>query len=76
MATSIVGGLVEAGHPADCIRAADPFPESIERLQQIAPVDVCSDNREAARGADVIILAVKPQVMAEVCRGIAEAVTA
>ncbi|MBT5007750.1 MAG: pyrroline-5-carboxylate reductase, partial [Halieaceae bacterium] len=76
MATSIVGGLVEAGHPADCIRAADPFPESIERLQQIAPVHVCSDNREAARGADVIILAVKPQVMAEVCRGIAEAVTA
>ncbi|TDG15680.1 pyrroline-5-carboxylate reductase [Seongchinamella unica] len=70
MATSIVGGLVEAGHPADHIRAADPFPESLERLQQVAPVHACTSNHEAAAGADVIILAVKPQVMAEVCTGI------
>lgn len=75
MATSIVGGLVEAGHPADQIRAADPFPESIERLQQVAPINACADNQEAARGADVIILAVKPQVMAEVCLGIAGSLT-
>ena len=71
MATSIAGGLVEAGHPADQIRAADPFPESLQRLQQVAPVIACTNNSDAARDADVIILAVKPQVMADVCRGIA-----
>jgi pyrroline-5-carboxylate reductase len=34
------------------------------------------DNVAAVAGADVVILAVKPQVMADVCRGIAAAVTA
>ncbi|MEP5567368.1 MAG: pyrroline-5-carboxylate reductase [Halioglobus sp.] len=75
MATSIVGGLVDAGHPADHIRAADPFAESLERLQKVAPINACANNQEAAHGADVIILAVKPQVMADVCRGIADPVT-
>ena len=76
MATSIVGGLVEAGHPADQIRAADPFPESLERLQQVAPVVACDNNNEAVAEADVVILAVKPQVMAEVCTGISSSLGA
>ena len=71
MASSIVGGLVEAGHPAQRIRAADPYPASLERLAEIAPITVCNDNAEAARGADIIILAVKPQVMGEALESIA-----
>lgn len=73
MAGSIVGGLVESGHPAEHICAADPFPASLERLRDIAPVRLCKDNAEAATGADVIILAVKPQVMAEATESIAAA---
>ncbi len=76
MASSIIGGLVESGQPAARIRAADPFPESLQRLEEIAPVMTSSENAEAVAGADVVILAVKPQVMATVCQGIAEAVTA
>lgn len=76
MASSIVGGLVESGHPAERIHAADPFPESLERLQAVAPVKVFSDNAAAAEGADVVILAIKPQVMAEACESIASAVAA
>ena len=75
MATSIVGGLIDAGQPAASIRAADPFPDSLERLQQVAPIVACKDNNLAATGADVIILAVKPQVMANVCQGIAASLT-
>jgi len=75
MASSIVGGLVDSGHPAGLIRAADPHPPSLERLREIAPVETCSSNSEAVAGADVVILAVKPQVMAEVCDSIAEAVS-
>jgi pyrroline-5-carboxylate reductase len=71
MASSIVGGLVEAGHPAQRIRAADPYPASLEHLATIAPVRTCSDNAEAAEGADILILAVKPQVMAEAMTSIA-----
>ena len=74
MASSIIGGLIESGHPAQCISAADPFAASLERLQEIAPVAIYSDNAEAVANADVIILAVKPQVMAEATDTIASAV--
>jgi len=76
MAGSIVGGLIESGHPANRISAADPFPVSLERLREIAPVAVFSDNSAAVSGADIIILAVKPQVMGEATDSIAAAVKA
>ena len=74
MASSIIGGLVESGHPAQRISAADPFPASLEALRQIAPVAVYDDNRQAIADADVIILAVKPQVMADATTAIARQV--
>jgi len=74
MASSIIGGLVESGHPPQRISAADPFPDSLQRLQAIAPVAVSSDNAQTVAEADVVILAVKPQVMAEALDSIAEAV--
>ena len=76
MASSIIGGLVESGHPAQSISAADPFPASLERLQEIAAVAVSSDNAEAVAEADVVILAVKPQVMAAATDSIAAATQA
>jgi pyrroline-5-carboxylate reductase len=76
MASSIVGGLIDSGHPAGSIRAADPYPASLENLRAIAPVATFDNNADAVAGADVVILAVKPQVMAEVCESIAGAVAA
>jgi pyrroline-5-carboxylate reductase len=74
MASSIIGGLIDSGHPAELISAADPFPASLERLRELAPVNVCASNAVAVAGADVVILAVKPQVMAEATNSIARAV--
>jgi pyrroline-5-carboxylate reductase len=76
MASSIVGGLVESGHPAANITASDPFPESLERLGKIAPIRLYNDNVAAVSEADIIIMAVKPQVMAEATQSIASAVQA
>jgi pyrroline-5-carboxylate reductase len=76
MACSIVGGLIESGHPASLISAADPYPASLERLRGMAPVNVCADNATAAANADVVIMAVKPQVMADATNSIARAVRA
>lgn len=76
MASSIIGGLIESGHPADRISAADPYPATLEQLRKLAPIAVYSDNVAAVRGAQIIILAVKPQVMAEVTDSIAKAVQA
>lgn len=75
MASSIIGGLIASGHPATSIRASDPYPPSLEKLREIAPVATFDNNEDAVAGADVVILAVKPQVMAAVCNSIAAAVT-
>jgi pyrroline-5-carboxylate reductase len=50
------------------------LPESLERLRQLGPVAVHDDNAAAVAGADAVILAVKPQVMAEAAASIAGAV--
>lgn len=73
MASSIIGGLVRSGHPAERITAADPYPPSLEALSGIAPVKICASNAEAVANADVVILAVKPQVMAQASDSIAQA---
>ncbi|MEP0200999.1 MAG: pyrroline-5-carboxylate reductase [Halioglobus sp.] len=73
MATSIVGGLLDSGHPPEMLSAADPFPDSLVKLAERGPVVICNSNAEAAAHADVIILAVKPQVMAEAVASIADA---
>lgn len=74
MAASIIGGLLDSGHPASSLSAADPFPQSLARLGALAPVALHGENEAAAHGADVIILAVKPQVMAEAAESVAGAV--
>jgi pyrroline-5-carboxylate reductase len=67
MAQAIIRGLVKAGHPAENISIADP---AIAQRTAIAAIDtglfVTSDNSIVARNAQALVLAVKPQVMAEV----------
>ena len=76
MASSIIGGLIDSGHPASRISAADPYPPSLEALQASTSITVSAQNTDIVAGADVIILAVKPQVMAEASESIAAAVQA
>ncbi len=74
MAASIVGGLTAQGLAPDSITASDPYEESLSRLQQVAAVNTTQNNDEAIAGADVVVLAVKPQVMQQVATSIASAV--
>lgn len=74
MAGSIIGGLLDSGHPPASLSAADPDPGSLERLAAMAPIAVYADNARAVAGANVVILAVKPQIMADVAREIAKPV--
>jgi len=71
MAASIIGGLLQSGHPSNHLSAADPAPESLERISAMGPIAVFNDNAAAAVTADVVILAVKPQVMAEAAASLA-----
>ncbi|MFT5690871.1 MAG: pyrroline-5-carboxylate reductase [Oceanicoccus sp.] len=71
MAASIIGGLVAKGFPAANITASAPRPHSLIELEKIAAVNTCNDNMEAIAGADVIIMAVKPQMMKSVLENMA-----
>ncbi|WP_064749333.1 pyrroline-5-carboxylate reductase [Lysobacter firmicutimachus] len=71
MARSLIGGLVARGVPADRIRVAEPVAALREALQRDFGVHVHERAEAAADGAAVWLLAVKPQVMREVCAGLA-----
>jgi len=68
MASAIIGGLVGQGYDAGRITASDPMQETLTRLSTVAPVKTTRDNLDAIADAGVVVLAVKPQVMAQVCK--------
>jgi pyrroline-5-carboxylate reductase len=74
MATSLIGGLIAHQHPADCITVAELDANKLKLLQQTLNINIDSDNNRAIAGSDVVVLAVKPQIMQAVCRSIASSV--
>lgn len=75
MAASLIGGMRAQGVPASAIRASEPGSEQRNRLQQEHGIATFSDNAEAIKGADLIVLAVKPQIMKAVCLDLAAHLT-
>lgn len=65
MAQALIGGLVSRGLPPTRITVSDPV-EQIRQLLQEKEVHVTQDNVAAIQNADVVVLAVKPQVLATV----------
>lgn len=68
MAKSIIGGLIAKGYPAQNIIASDPMNENLQSLNAMYSIQTTQDNIQAASQADVIILAVKPQVLKKVAQ--------
>jgi len=71
MATSLIGGLVEKGYPATALTVSEPLKENCTRLSDQFGINTTDDNAIACRTADVIVLAVKPQVMKQVAASLA-----
>ncbi|MBU3848681.1 MAG: pyrroline-5-carboxylate reductase [Candidatus Acinetobacter avistercoris] len=65
MAQALIGGLISRGLPTTRITVADPV-EAVRELLQEKDVQVTEDNRAAIVHADVVVLAVKPQMLAAV----------
>ena len=70
MAASLIGGLRAQGMDAAQIRASDPGAETRTRIQAEHGIEAFADNAQAIAGADVVVLAVKPQVMKAVCESL------
>lgn len=75
MARSLIGGIIAAGHRAEAITVCEPNSGVRESLAGDFGVNVATelDTVSCAQHADAIILAVKPQVMAQVAEGLAPA---
>ncbi|MGB1090887.1 MAG: pyrroline-5-carboxylate reductase [Oceanobacter sp.] len=77
MATAIIGGLMAQGDfVASKVRVCDPDEEKRRRLNAQYGVTTCATNEEAIEGAELVILAVKPQVMKEVLEPVKEQLSA
>ena len=74
MARSLVGGLVERGCKPGRITVSEPNPEQRALLAKRAPVRMSFDGLAAARDADVLVFAVKPQILRAAAKEVGEVV--
>jgi pyrroline-5-carboxylate reductase len=67
MAQAIIRGLLQAGHPAENIRVSDPSADQLQAIKSLhTALKTDADNAALAADCDVLVLAVKPQIMAAV----------
>ncbi|MFK8018841.1 MAG: pyrroline-5-carboxylate reductase [Pseudomonadales bacterium] len=66
MASALIGGMLGEGFTVANIRATDPYQPSLDSLRAQFGVSEAANNVAAADWADVVVLAVKPQVMKDV----------
>jgi pyrroline-5-carboxylate reductase len=74
MATSLIGGLLTDGRNPQSIWVADPERDKLDALHNRFGVNTTPDNLQAVQGADVVILAVKPQQLKTVASALQAAV--
>ncbi|HLW75205.1 MAG TPA: pyrroline-5-carboxylate reductase [Gammaproteobacteria bacterium] len=76
MARSLVGGLVARGCKPGRISVSDPSAEQRALMAKRIPVRMSADGAAAVQDADVVVFAVKPQVMKPAAESVAAAVQA
>ena len=68
MARAIGGGLLRGGMHATDLMIAEPLPAQCDVLrQELYGAMVTDDNKHVARDAEVLLFAVKPQILKPVC---------
>ena len=73
MAEALIRGLVRGGHiPADRVMASAPRRARLDELRAAYGIATTADNREVARGAEIVVLSVKPQILHRVLREIGD----
>lgn len=72
MARALIGGLLARGIDPERIAVSAPGEQTRATLAQKYGVNVSADNRATVAGAQVVVLAVKPQIMEAVLRPLAD----
>jgi pyrroline-5-carboxylate reductase len=72
MTRALAGGMLAAGYEASHLLVSEPLAENRDRLAKELPGTLIFDNNEdAVRDAECIVLAVKPQILCDVCKPLA-----
>jgi pyrroline-5-carboxylate reductase len=74
MATSLISGLIADGYDPRQITASDPDGERLAQLAARCGIRTETDNHKAVAEAQVVVLAVKPQVLESVARELAPSI--
>ncbi|MDH3989204.1 MAG: pyrroline-5-carboxylate reductase [Gammaproteobacteria bacterium] len=75
MARAIGGGLLRGGMHATDLMIAEPVPEQCEDLRkELYGAMVTDDNKIVAAAAEILLFAVKPQILKPVCEGLVDQV--
>lgn len=73
MARALIAGLIADGHDPARLIVADPDADKCAQLAAAFAVGIAADNAAALTDAGVVVLCVKPQLAATVCRALAPA---
>ena len=66
MASALISGLANPPRSDLCIRVVEPSEPARKRLEETFSVETFTDAVSAIEGADVVLLAIKPQIMSTV----------
>ncbi len=71
MASSLLNGLIASGHSPSQLWVADKDQDTLQSLADKLKVNISANNDELAKEVDVVVLAVKPQILRTVAEQIA-----
>ena len=74
MAAALIGGLIADGADPHTIIATDPDEQRRQTLSENAGIRTLADNAKAVMQADIVVLAVKPQILEAVTRELGDAI--
>ena len=75
MARALAGGMLAAGYEPSHVLISEPLAEHRDSLAEELPgAVILEENEDAVRGAECIVLAVKPQILCDVCKPLASLV--
>lgn len=73
MGRSLIGGILANGYSKKLICGSDPDPEQRSKTLKAFGIEVYDDNTQAVQHAEIVVLAVKPQVMLETVTDLSKA---
>lgn len=74
MARALIGGLIAHGVDPSTMWATNRSTAKLDSIAKDFAINIATDNNQAAAQADVLVLAVKPNQAAEVCRQLASTI--